>query len=129
MMASRSADAEVRRGRWDKTLQFAEAAALLFDDQSESSDVGDSFITLAVHAGIAASDVICIARLGKYSASGAHDEAIALLKSADPDASKHLSRLLSLKTKAGYTHRPASLADVRTAHRSHRAILAAAEMM
>lgn len=127
MMASRSADAEIRRGRWNKALQFAEAAALLFDDQSESSDVGDSFITLAVHAGIAAADVLCIARLGEYSASGAHDEAVALLKSADPEAAKHLARLLSLKTKAGYTHRPASLSDVRTAYRSHKALLAAAE--
>lgn len=95
----------------------------------DDPDVGDSYITLAVHAGIAASDVICMARLGEYSASGSHDEAVALLKKVAPDASKHLARLLSLKTKAGYTHRPATLSDVRTANRSLKALLAAAELV
>lgn len=61
--------------------------------------------SLAVHAGVNASDAICVARLGQRAAGQAHDEVHALLKQAGPEgteAGRHLSRLLPLKTKAEY---------------------------
>jgi hypothetical protein len=99
---------------------------LFHDDATGTTELADAFVTLAVHAGIASADVICIARLGQYSPTGSHDESAALLKKADPDAAKHLVRLLGVKTKAGYTHRPVSRDDVATALRASRALLAAA---
>jgi hypothetical protein len=110
-----------------KARQFADAAALFYDDTTGSADLPDAYVTTAVHSGIAAADVVCIRRLGAYQASGAHQEAVALLKRADADASKHLSRLLSLKSKAGYSANPASRADVDAARRAHLALLEAAE--
>lgn len=112
-MTPREAGADVQLGRWAKAQEFAEAASLLFDERTESSDTGDAHVSLAVLAGIAASDVIRVAKLGKYSATGAHDEAITLLRSADPTAAKHLARLLGLKSKASYAHRPTTTSDVR----------------
>lgn len=116
MTPARSADAAVKAGRWAKARQFAEAAELHRPSGSvDGEGQGDVYVTLAVHAGIAAADVICIGALGRYSASGAHDEALALVGKVDKSARTALSRLLSLKTKAGYTHRPTSGGDVLTA--------------
>jgi len=95
---------------------------LLRDDASDTTELADAFVTLAVHASIACADVICIARLGRYSPSGNHAESIKLLQAADTDAAKHL-RLLSIKTKAGYTHRPVSNDDIATALGAFRALL------
>lgn len=116
-----------RAGRWAKARQFADTADLLHDDATGAAESPDAFVTLAVHAGIACADVICIARLGQYSATGSHAEAAALLKKADPEAAKHLERLLAIKTKAGYTHRTVSNDDVATANRAYRALLARAD--
>ncbi len=80
-------------------------------------------MTNAVHSGIAAADVICIRRLGIYSVTGAHDEALKLLGQVDKAAATNLQRLLSLKTKAGYSTRPVSTADVAQARRAHLALL------
>lgn len=77
MTPSRPADATVRAGRWLKAQQFAEAADLHRPvDDAGAPQGGDIYVTLAVHAGIAAADVICIGALGEYSATGAHDEAL-----------------------------------------------------
>ena len=65
---------------------------------SASSDV---IATLAVHAGIAASDGFCLLTDGRHSKSGNHADAIRVLKAADGDSAA-LSRLLGEKTKAGY---------------------------
>lgn len=112
----RAADAAVKAGRWTKAQQFADAAELHRPGGGADDDgQGDVFVTLAVHAGIAAADVICIGALGHYSASGAHDEALALVRKVDRAACTALSRILSVKTKAGYTHRSASASDVITA--------------
>lgn len=127
MTPEREAGAGELSGRWAKANQFAEAASLFHDDATGTTDLADAFVTLAVHAGIACADVICIARLGRYSATGNHDESIKLLQKADPDAAKHLTRLLGIKTKAGYTHRPVSADDVAIAVRAYRALLERAD--
>lgn len=112
--------------RLAKAAAFAEAAALLYDEVSGTAEYPDVYVTNAVHAGIAAADVICIRRIGLYSATGAHEEAVRLLGTTDVAAAKNLSRLLGVKTKAGYSTSPVSAADVSMARRSHLALLEAA---
>lgn len=61
--------------------------------------------SLAVHAGINASDAVCGARLGERAAGDSHDQVLALLRTAGKDGievEKELRRLLPLKTKAEY---------------------------
>lgn len=61
--------------------------------------------SLAIHAAINAADAVCGARLGVRAAGDAHDQALALLRTAGADGTgveKELSRLLPLKTKAEY---------------------------
>ena len=72
----------------------------------QADDVVDAYMTLLVHAGIAAADLICCARLGEHALGTDHGEAVALLKqAAGAKTSGHLSTLLAVKTKAGYTIR------------------------
>lgn len=120
---ARPADASDARARLTTAEQFAETASALFDSGSGRAQYPDVYVTNAVHCGIAAADAICMRVLGRYSASGSHDEATRLLKSVDSGASVHLRRLLSVKTKAGYSPSPASTNDVQIAHRSHLALL------
>jgi hypothetical protein len=80
-------------------------------------------VTLYVHAGIAAADVICCGRLGKHSQGDNHAEAIALLRSASLPSSRHIATLLKMKTKAGYSHQLASASDVTKAERAAAGLL------
>lgn len=117
----------VRTGRLRKAEQFLAVAhdvlALADDD-----DVGDAFVTLCVHAGIAASDVICCAALGKHARGPNHNEAIDLLRQADKDAAKHLETLLDMKTKSGYTAVAASTSDIKRATRAAEPLVEAARL-
>lgn len=121
--SARLADVSDARARLATAEEFADTATALYDLSSERAQYPDVYVTNAVHCGIAAADAICIVVLGRYSASGNHDEATRLLKSVDKGASVHLRRLLSIKTKAGYSPSPASAHDVQIAHRSHLALL------
>jgi hypothetical protein len=87
----------------------------LLDD---SGELRDAIVTLYVHAGIAASDVICCARLGEHPTGENHAEAIRVLKAANAQSSRHLATLLAMKSKAGYSHDPASAAEVKKAARA-----------
>jgi hypothetical protein len=91
-----------------------------------ASELQDPVVTLYVHAGIAATDVICCARLAKYSVGDNHAEAIALLKAADSPSAKHLQTLLSMKSKVGYSHERASPGDATKAGRAAGALVEAA---
>lgn len=83
-----------------KAQEYADAAA----NEIEA----ERFIaatSLAVHAGINASDAVCGARLGERAAGDSHDQVLALLRTAGKDGiavEKELRRLLPLKTKAEY---------------------------
>ncbi len=116
-MGTRTCSPEIRRGRLAKADGFLRAAedVSLLDD---SGQLRDAVVTLHVHAGIAAADVICCARLGLHATGDNHAEAVALLKKAGATSHRHLATLLGLKTKAGYSHTPASTADVKTAARA-----------
>ncbi|ONF67930.1 hypothetical protein [Amycolatopsis keratiniphila] len=100
-----------------KATQFNEAADMIRELADEHEDIADAYVTLCVHAGIAASDVICCARLGEHAQGENHDEAISLLSRADKEIAKHLRTLLKLKTKAGYSHTPATVDEFKRAGR------------
>jgi hypothetical protein len=79
-----------------------------------------------VHAGIAASDVICCARLGKHAQVEDHNDAVRLLDSADRAMGKHLKVLLGLKTRSGYTDTPTSRDELKRSERVAEALMEAA---
>lgn len=116
-------DRAIRQGRMAKAQQFADAATVVRDLAEESGDVADAFITLCVHAGIAAADVICCARLSRYAQGEGHHEAVDLLKTAAPGLERHLATLLGMKTKSGYSHLPATAGEVKRAGRAVEALL------
>lgn len=125
-MRTAKADATFRSGRLAKANQFAGVARDALQLADEAADVADAFVTLAVHAGIAAADVVCAARLGVYSRSENHNEAAALLSKADPDLAKHLRALLRMKTAAGYSSTPMSSADLKRAERAMESLMRSA---
>jgi len=114
-----------RAGRLAKARQFllaAETIATVIDDQ----EIADAYVTLCVHAGIAAADVIRCARLGLYYSGEDHNAAVTLLASADSPASKHLKALLDINTRSGYSPALTSAADKKRAGRASAALLAIA---
>ncbi|MEU3770350.1 hypothetical protein AB0E55_35260 [Amycolatopsis keratiniphila] len=106
-----------------KATQFNEAADMIRELADEHEDIADAYVTLCVHAGIAASDVICCARLGEHAQGENHDEAISLLSRADKEIAKHLRTLLKLKTKAGYSHTPATVDEFKRAGRAAQTLV------
>ena len=108
------------KGRLTKAKQFllaAETIDLVLDDE-EAPDISDAFVTLCVHAGIAAADVICCRALGEHAQGDNHNEAVELLGQVDSDAANDLERLLRMKTKAGYSARSVSRKDRKQAERA-----------
>jgi hypothetical protein len=114
---------EIRRGRLRKANQFIDAAIMVADQPDEATDVAGAVVTLCVHAGIAAADVICCARLGQHAQGDDHTEAVALLGKADSGSPIHLRVLLSMKTKAGYSHARTTATDAKRAVRAAEALV------
>lgn len=81
-----------------------------------SSAVAGAFVT----AGIAASDVICGVKQGKYVKGDDHSSAITLLKEVDVEAGKSLAFLLSIKNRV--QHEPYSEISADDQKRAQRAI-------
>jgi hypothetical protein len=88
---------------------------LIVDDQSDAATPGVA-ASLAVLAGIAASDAACCARLGIRPRGQSHTEAVALLGSLDrygADMAKDLQRLLNRKDDSQYGLTFVSAGDAR----------------
>jgi hypothetical protein len=83
-------------------------------------------ITLYVHAGIAAADVICCTRLGRHARGENHDDAVRLLEQLDRKAAGSLGVLLGMKTRAGYGSDSSSKPDLLRARRAADRLLQAA---
>ena len=115
-----------RAGRLAKAQQFWSAAQTIEDFADDEANITDAYTTLAIHAGIAAADVICCARLGEHARGDDHDEAVALLARADKARAKDLGALLRMKTRAGYSHEPTSRADRHRAGRTAARLVQAA---
>ncbi len=114
--------AAICQGRLRKAVEFLDAAHLIADETGESA-AHDAFVTLCVQAGIAASDAICCARLGEHAQGQDHNEAVTLLSRASTESAMHLRVLLSMKTKAGYSHTAVSNGDARRARRAAEALV------
>jgi hypothetical protein len=126
---TRRCDDAAARGRLRKAEQFLEAARTVRDLADDEADVGDAFVTMCVHAGIAAADVLCCAALGVHAQGDDHAEAVRLLASVRPegeDMSKALRVLLTMKTKAGYSPQAVSGEDRKRALRGAERLVAAA---
>lgn len=124
---TKDCDSATRAGRLHKARQFMNAATTIETLADDDTDVADAYVTLCVHAGIAADDVICCARLGKHAQGDDHASAVGLLHTASPDDAKHLRTLLGMKTKAGYTSVPVSSSEHKRAGRAAKTLLEAAE--
>lgn len=122
-------NANERAGRRRKMEQFADAADIIAEFSDESDELSDAYVTLCVHAGIAAADVICCARLGEHSVGESHTEATGLLAKVDAALAKDLAALLGVKTKSGYTAHSVSRVETKRAERSMRRLVDAARSM
>lgn len=113
MMATRlrRCDAKTATGRLRKAVQFLEAAETIRDFADDEAEIGDAFVTLCVHAGIAASDAICCEALGHYVQGDDHNQSIAELSKVRPGGNalgNDLRALLQMKSRAEYGALPVS---------------------
>lgn len=117
---TRPCDKALIRGRMGKAEQFLDAAESVRELAADEEDMGDAYVTLCVHAGIAAADALCCAALGRHAQGDGHQEAVALLRQVNPggaDLAKALEVLLKMKTRAGYSHVSVNAEDRRRARR------------
>lgn len=113
-------------GKAEQFLQSALDVEALADDED---DVVDAVVTLLVHAGIAASDVLCCASLGKHAFGDSHHDAVSLVRQIEPHGDRHatdLWRLLGMKSRSGYGAGPTSRADMLAAKRAAGRLVGAA---
>jgi hypothetical protein len=128
---TRGCDDIIAAGRLKKAEQFLSSARDIGALADDEADVRDSVVTLLVHAGIAAADVICCKTLGRYSlGSDGHNEAVELLRRIrEPDGvepARSLGRLLGVKSKAGYLHRLVTANERKQAERGAATLVQAA---
>jgi hypothetical protein len=109
---------DVRRGRLRKAGQFLDAATLIADQAGDEAGNADAFITLCIHAGIAAADVICCVRLGQHAQGESHNQALTMLDQADSESARHLRVLLGMKTRIGCSHTEATATEAKRAGRA-----------
>ena len=95
---------EVQAGRLRKANGFLRAADIIEPHIAEDFNLADAYVTLCVHAGIAAADVICCATRQLHSIDPDHKSAVAFLAEVDQPNSVHLDTLISVKTQSSYTH-------------------------
>jgi hypothetical protein len=113
-------DDAVISGRLRKAEQFLEAAETIRDFADDEAEIGDAFVTLCVHAGIAASDVLCCKALGHFAQGDDHQQAVAELSKVAPDGKqlgKDLHVLLGMKSMAGYAAPPVGAEERKRAWR------------
>lgn len=129
-------DDAFRRGRTRKAAAFFEAAEVLREIGgvggvlTSSSTFSDAYVAQCVLSGIAAADAICVARTGRYSRSGADDEAVPVLRAAaGTQVARDLEVLLAVKTKAEYNARSVSDADIRRARGAAEALVTLARSL
>lgn len=121
-MGNKQCPAEVRNGRKKKAGDFltsAQSLGIIVD----TPDGTDSFVQLCILAGIAAADVICCAKLGHHHQGDNHGSAVSLLRAADEPSAKHLSLLLGMKSRTGYTHKGALADDRKRAEHAATALV------
>lgn len=104
--------------RLARAREFLEVAELVVDEQDEDASFvyASAAASLAVLAGIAASDAACCGVLQERSRSESHHDAERLLVQITPDGRKaagDLRELLNLKDKAQYGFLQMSVPELR----------------
>jgi len=113
-------------GRLRKAEQCMEGAETIREFAGDEGDIADAYVTLCVHAGIAAADVICCIALGEHVQGEDHNEAVAHLSKVRPDGQdlgSSLRTLLRMKTRAGYSHQQINTNDRKRAGRAAERLL------
>jgi hypothetical protein len=119
-------DGELRLAQAKKFLEQADVVAV----ERESPAAADGAASLAILAGIAASDAGCCTALGRRSRSQNHLDATGLLVEIEPggkSAANALRRLLSIKDKANYEIASVSGSELDRAIRQARLLIEFAE--
>jgi hypothetical protein len=127
---TRPCDEAMTQGRMRKAEQFWDAAESIRELADDEAEIGDVYVTLCVHAGIAAADVVCCGGLGEHAVGEDHNHAVALIRRTRPDGdalAAALSVLLGMKTRAGYSASPVNATDRKRAQRQAARILRAAQ--
>lgn len=122
-MRTKPCDPGVRQGRLAKASRFLQAAEAVETLLGDDDAAVDPAVTLYVHAGIAAADALCCARLGVHAQGRDHGEALELLARADTSLVKHLRLLLEQKARAGYSHLSPSPGSLKRAARAARRLV------
>jgi len=112
------------RNRHRHALKFLEVAEIAAGEHEQDAEYASVAVSLAVLAGIAATDAACCKALGERSRSEDHHDAEDFLRriSGGDDAAKQLHRLLSLKDEAQYGFFDVGPAELRKALRSARGL-------
>lgn len=129
---TRPCDQTLVEGRFRKAEQFLDAAERIRADAENDASVGDAVVTLWVHAGIAAADVICCAALGHHVQGDDHNLATSELSKVRPDGKQFgdaLRVLLGMKTRAGYSAQPVNADQIRRARRRAEQLVEAARRL
>lgn len=109
----------------DARSRLVDARAFL--EVAEVADNTDVVATNAIHAGIAAADVLCCLSLRERSTSSNHSDAVDLLRRVDDALSNALRRCLDLKTRAAYETRDLSAKAAALTVRQSALLVDAAE--
>ncbi|HEX3734024.1 MAG TPA: hypothetical protein VHU86_02605 [Solirubrobacterales bacterium] len=128
----RKCDARITAGRLQKAEQFLDAAETIRGLADDEAEIGDAFVTLCIHAGIAASDVICCRGLGHFVQGDDHNQAIAELSKASSDGkslSSDLRALLQMKNRAEYSAESVNADQRRRAWRRAESLVEAARSL
>jgi hypothetical protein len=130
-MVTRTSDCDESfiRGRLRKAEQFLDSAAVVRDLADDEGEVGDALVTLCVHAGIAASDVICCKALGHHAQGEDHQQAVSEISKVRPGGKalgKDLRALLAMKSRAGYGAPAVNAEDRKRAWRRAETLVEAA---
>ena len=126
MTRTRRCTAATIDGRRRKAEQFMEQAQRMLADAADPEMVGDAYVTLCAHAGIAAADVLCCRALGEHAQGESHQEAVALVGRVGHEGAQHakaLDTLLSMKTRAGYSPESVSADQRMRAGRAARQLV------
>jgi hypothetical protein len=125
-----AAEAQQRLTRAREFLEVADLAMSEQDPTDHSYVYSSAAATLAVLAGIAASDAACCNELGKRSKGESHQEAARLLREITPggkEAASDLAVLLGLKDRAQYGAMALGGRDLRKVIRRAEKLCAFAE--
>ncbi len=127
---TRPCDPSVAAARLSEAEDLLDAAESIRALARDESDVGDAYVTLCVHAGIAAADAICCLRLGYHVASTDRPEAVTELSRVRPDGGQlggALRVLLGMQGRAGSATQPANPEQRERARKRAEQLFAAAE--